>query len=412
MAANTITSYDAVLKEVWPQDAIYDCLFEDAPLLSMLPKETDFYEKIRHIAIGIGTGQGVGTQFLKAQQNKSASIHKEFQLSTSQLYTLFSITRKLIKQSKNDRGSIIKAVAKETERHLKAWKAEMAQWLVGNGGGAKARGDSAWTVTGNTVTLSSQAAIVFIENGMKLQSASTDGSSGAVNAGSVEVNSINYTNGTFTTLETNIQTAIPAVANSDYWFREGDFGAAMPGIGSFIWDGNGGSPPVLYGMVRTSYVERQAGLRVASAGLPRETAMKAVKDVAIFGGKSSHYFLTPTDLLALQLDLQSAGIFFNTKAPGEKIGSYTFGMPFEGIGFMGAKGMVKCFMDVHLTPGEGLLLEMPSWTLASMGELCYIEDTDGKSMLREASADAYETRIVGDPCLYTEMPSHNARVTQ
>lgn len=411
MAANTSTSYSALLKDMWPQDEIYDLLYENMPFLAMVPKDTEFYEKVRHIALGYGTGQGIGSDFATAKAAKSASKESEFQVTTVTHYSLFSITRRLIRQSKNKRGAIVAALARESELALKGWKRELAINLPGNGGAARARGNSSWTITGSVVTLSDINQIVNFEIGMQLQSASTDGTSGSVNTGYVTVAGIDPDAGTFTTVESNIQVAIPAVANSDYWFRNGDFGAVVKGVASFIDATGGSSTPSLFGMTRSDMPTRKAGVRVAgSTLLPREAAMKAAKEIFIMGGKPSHYFLHPNDYLNLQLDLSSAGVLLNMKEPGAAIGEYKFGMPFDGIGFMGPAGVVKCFPDYTFSSAVGELMDLRTWRLASTGELCYLDDEDGNRILREENADAYEGRVVGDYALYCEAPGYNARV--
>lgn len=410
MAANTSTSYSALLKEVWPQEDIYDLLFENMPFLGIVPKDTEFYEKVRHIALGYGAGQGVGADFAVAKSAKTASKEAEFQVTTWTHYSLFSITRKVIRQSKNKRGAILASLARESELALKAWKRELAVMLPGNGGGSIGVGDGSWTVSGSSITLSDINTVVNFEIGMQLQFATTDGTSGSVKAGYVTVSAVNPDTGVITISESNASLAVPGVANTDYIFRNGNFGAMVKGIGAFI--DSSSTPGALYNMTRTDQPVRKAGIRVSATNLlPREAAMKAAKEVFIQGGKPSHYFEAPNDFLALQLDLQSAGSLLNTKEPAAKIGSYTFGMPYEGIGFMGPSGIVKVLPDYTFTPGTAFMLMNSTWKLASTGELCYMDDEDGNRILREENADAYEGRVVGDYALYCEAPGYNARVT-
>jgi len=410
MAATTSTSYSALLKEVWPQEDIYDLLLENMPFLGIVPKDTEFYEKVRHVALGYGTGQGVGADFAIAKAAKTSSKEAEFQVTTYTHYSLFSITRKVIRQSKNKRGAILQALARESELALKAWKREIAIMLPGNGGGMIGTGDGTWTITGNAITLSDINQIVNFEIGQQLQFATTDGTSGSVKSGYVTVSAVNPDTGVITTSESNISVAVPGVANSDKIFRNGNFGAMVKGVGAFIADSS--SPAVLYNMTRTDQPVRKAGLRVSATNLlPREAAMKAAKEVFIQGGKPTHYIEAPNDFLSLQLDLQSAGSLLNTKEPAAKIGSYTFGMPYEGVGFMGPSGVVKVLPDYTFSPGTAFMLMMSTWKLGSTGELCYMDDEDGNRILREENADAYEGRVVGDYALYCEAPGYNARVT-
>lgn len=130
------------------------------------------------------------------------------------------------------------------------------------------------------------------------------------------------------------------------------------------------------------------------------------------GAKPSHEWLHPDDYLKLQNDLASAGLMVNTKEPGAAIGKYTFGTPFEGIGFVGPSGVVKCMSDYNFDAGVSHMQQMDTWKLSSLGPLCYIDDTDGNRMTRILGADSYRGRVVGDLQLICEAPGFNARVAR
>ena len=100
-------------RELWPQTSIYDLILMQSPTLARLPKDTGFYEDIRHIAVGTGSPQGAGALFGTAKANKSASLAKQFALTAKTYYILFSITGRLMRQAKGDKALIVKPYARE-----------------------------------------------------------------------------------------------------------------------------------------------------------------------------------------------------------------------------------------------------------------------------------------------------------
>src|ERR1019366_3643062 len=106
------------------------------PAYALVRKSTDFFEKVRNIAVGFGATQGAGADFTQAKANKQPSKEVSFQITTVSYYSLFSVTRKLIRQSQNKRGAIAAALERESTLALKTWKRDMGYLLFGNGGGA------------------------------------------------------------------------------------------------------------------------------------------------------------------------------------------------------------------------------------------------------------------------------------
>lgn len=407
MGAN-VTNYDALLKEVWPQEDIYDLLYDQAPHLAALPKDTNFEEKVRHVAVGYGFAQNLGATVAEVESIGDAVKQAEFQVTKVSMFGAFEIDRILIKQSKGKRGAIMAALSRETEFALKAYKKDLAKYLTGNGGGALFQASN---VSGQTITVSDPNLLVHIDKGMRLQSSSTDGTSGSVNTGYVTVASVDPDAGTITVVEASVATGIPSVGTTDYFFRKSMFGAAVKGCEA--WVPSSVSATAFFGLDRTVSPRKLGGVRVTATGLsPREASMKAAKELRIMGAKPSHEWLHPDDYLKLQNDLASAGLLVNTKEPGAAIGKYTFGTPFEGIGFVGPSGVVKCMSDYNFVAGVSHMQQIDTWKLASLGPLCYIDDTDGNRMTRILGADSYRGRVVGDFQLICEAPGFNARVAR
>lgn len=411
MAAATSTTYDALLREIWPQEDIYDLLYENNPTFAMMPKDTSFYEKIRHIALGYGTTQGVSADFSTAKANKQASLEKEFKITPVTYYSLFSIQRQLLKRSQNKKVAIAAALERESKMAFKAWKRDIALLIYGSGGGNIAQLTSTQSLSGNTFTPLTATDVRHFEINMTLTSSIDNTGVAGVKSGSVLVTKVNRTPGSeLVTLSQNLNIGIPQVAVSDYIFRQGNYNAVLTGISGWI-PSTDPTSTAFFGCDRSVDPLRLGGIRVSCAGLsPREGAMKMSKEIFANGGEPTHDFRHPDDYLNLQLELMSAGVLYNVKEPGASVGKYEFGIPFEGVGYQGPSGIVKVFPEINQFSGVANVLQMDTWKFASMGDVPYFATEDGSGrILRESDADSYEGRAVGDFQVYNEAPGFNAR---
>lgn len=415
MSAATSTTFDALLKQMWPQSEIYDLLYENMPAYALVKKETDFFEKIRNIAVGIGATQGAGADFTTAKNSKAPSTEKAFAVTTVSYYSLFSVTRKLIRQSQNKRGAIAAALERESSLALKTWKRDMGILLFGNGGGSLGQVSSGQSTA--TVTLTTASDHRHFEPNMTLAVSSDDGSGtspAGVRAGTVVVKSVSPSNGTVTIMSGNWSDVgnIPAIAGSDFIFRNGNYASCIKGFGGWLPSTDPTSGDSWFGVDRSVMPTRTAGIRKTVTGLsPREGLMTSAMAVFDNGGAPSHEFRHTADFLNIQLELQSAGNLLVVKDQAEKPDGMMFGIDFEGLSVMGPVGPVKIFPDYNCPQGTSFMLQLDTWMLAGTGDFPYIDAQDGNRILREESADAYEGRIVGDLQFYCEAPGYNCRST-
>ncbi len=412
MAAAQSSTYK-LLRDLWPQKAIYDELLSASPSLGILKKDTSFYESHRFIDVGYGAPQGVGPDFGIAKAGKTASKTKEFSITAVTMYGLFSLSGRLMRQSKGDKAVIVKPLARESRNVLMQYKRDLSRYLHGNGGGALAQ--ITGTVTTATMSLVDTNTNRFIEQGMTLHSSTTDGTSGAVNAGQVTVLSVvRNLDGTssITVNEASWATGIPACATSDYIFRAGAFGAVFTGFEGWNPSADPGATS-FFGVDRTADVQRLGGVRINCAGKsPREAALRAARILTDVGGSPDTYILSTTDWEALALELQSAGTLKYTQVPASAIGKFNFGLKYDAIQLMGPMGAINVICDADATVSVGRMLTLDTWTLASTGELVsIIEGGAGPNgMMMEDASDAFESRLVGDFQLYCEAPGYNGRV--
>jgi hypothetical protein len=421
MTAANSTTYSALLREIWPQTDIFDELYTiNQSYYGIVSKDTTFHDVIRHIAVGYGYTGGLSAQFSNAKRNKTPSVESKFDITPVIYYSLFSIQRQLLRRAQNKKAAILPALERQVKMALNGWKRRMGIYLWGNGVGNVAQIATApsGTTPGGTVLTASQLQVTNVADMKKFQKNVTIGFS-ADNTGATSqraavvplvVTNLDRDNAILT-FNVPVATSCPTFGATDYIYFDGDYGQAVSGNYGWI-PTTAPTSTAWFGLDRTLDVQWLAGWRVSGKSLtPKAAAMKAAKVIAEADGEGTHYFLSPNDYLNLQYELEGAGSLRNMKEPSASIGKYQSGVTFNGIEFMGSMGPIKAFFDINVPDGYPMLMDLSTWTFATMGDAPYFDSEDGNEILREVDADAFEGRIVGDIQNYTEAPGRNVVVT-
>lgn len=391
-----------VLKEIYPNGVPKELVFETCPFLGMVPKDTEeaYGEHIK-VPLLYADPQGTSATFANAQSNKTGSKWKAFELDTVDHYGVTGITGRAIDKSKKDRGSFVRGLKTQMDGIMRTVGRRLSHNIFRNHGGALAVGDGAWTVGSTTFVTSTARDIRHIEPGAVLVAATTDGTSGAPRSGSVTVSSVNRRTGQV--IATGNWTAgIAAVANTDYIFKQGDFGAMMSGLDSWIPAADPGAT-AFFGVDRTADVIRLGGNRKSMTGIPIEEAVEEMLQiVADEGGKPDVILLSTPNWRAFSQALGSKKEYGTRNAWDAEIG-------YRSIKVMGPNGEVDVIADPDSQSDVAWVLQMNTWKLYSMGELVRILDDDGLPYLREASSDGVEVRVVSRPQLGCMAPGWNGR---
>ena len=418
MASETTTSLGLILKQIWPQQEIYDELNFGMPGYALMRKETDLGNQT-NIAVGFGTSQGIGTSFADAKGNKQPSSVGGFTVPAVTIYSLDSVSRQAIALSRGNTRAIVGALDRAAQQAILGWKFEASTELWGNGGGAIGQ---VLSISTNQVTLYSQDDAVKFDLNMTVQAAPDDGTAAtggptAVRQGKVLIGAVNRSTGGTWTLQCasgnwTDATNIPNLAANDYLFRGGNYNNVLIGVGGWIPASDPGSTDSFYGQNRSKDPLRLGGIRIAGTTLtPREAAMRMVRESLRNSANPTHYFLNPTNFESLQFELQSAGVLVMVKQTPAPIGSHSFGEPIDGISFQGPGGTVKVFADSRVPTGVGFGLELDSWAIKGAEAFPTLMAGDGVSMLREEWADSFEIRILGDLQTICYAPGRNTRIT-
>lgn len=423
MAAANSTTYSALLKEIWPQDDIINELYDtNQSAYALTPKDTSFYEVVRHIAVGYGYTGGASATFTNAKANKAPTVESQFKVTPVQYYSLFSIQRQLLRRAQNKKAAVVPALERQSKMAIEVWKRRMGIYLFNQNVGAigqvlTAPGGTATTIGGTQVLTTSQIQLTsapdmrhFNKNVTVDFSSDNTGVAGvAFMISPLTVTGLDRDNA-IVTFNQPVATACPSLAGTvnTYVYYSGDYNAIISGFAQWC-PTTAPTSTLFFGLDRTADIQLLAGWRVSCKNKSmRAAGMTTAKVLHEIGGKPSYWLLSPNDHLNLQIELESAGALKTIKQPGAPMNGRTFGEPFEGISLSGPAGQIKCFFDINVPDNYAWMTDLDAWTYATMGDAPYFDQEDGNEILRETDADAFEGRIVGDPQLYTDAPAHSA----
>jgi hypothetical protein len=405
MAASTVSNVAEILNRlVEPGDQ--KTLYEKAPLMGMMPKDTGFKGRSILMPLRYSPEPGGSAVYARARANKNPSKYKEFEVTRRKDYALGSLTTELYRAAKGGgEAAIVDALTSVINGLKNTAKRSLVVSLYRNGGGA--RGRVASGQGSSTITLLTPDDIVNFEVGMQLDGATTDGTSGSVITGGASsvIVSIDRDAGTITNsaVNWNNAAAIDGIAANNYLFRGGDFGATIIGLDG--WIPSTVTSTAFYGVDRTADSERLGGCRLSTTPATVEaTLLDLLKRVYRAGGAPDHAFLHPEKFNKLVKELGSKRTYTDARSSDASIG-------YRGLVVEGQGGQCKVFSDPNCQRDTLWALTMDTWKFRTLGEPMGILDEDGKMMLRESDDDALELRLATYGAVTCDAPAYNGRAT-
>jgi hypothetical protein len=421
MASSTfdITAASAVLKQRYTKKKLNTLSYNDNPWLGLIPKDENLGSNafVFGLRNAVSQTRAWGTfsnaQAVSNSNAGSSSTYQRFVVPHYNDYATANITGDAIDSAKGNENALIDVLTAEIDGTLYNASRSLAIAMYKNGGGARGQISTGSSVSSSTITLTTIQDVVNFETGMALQVASTDGTSGSARSGTAYVIGVDRDLGTITVSSTLGGTAtawnscISAVQTSDYIFQYGDLGNAMVGVAGWIPStAPTSTDPLFYNVNRSSDVTRLAGVRYNGQGGPiEETLIETAARLGREGSAPDYCFLNPLNYSQLVKALGAKVIYDRAKVVDEP------DIGFEAVKLQGPRGPIKVIGDVNCPFGTGYMLKSDTWSLRSIGKAPRIINLDEVSMLRVATADAYEVRIVSRVCMTCDAPGWNANIT-
>lgn len=388
MASNTVASYDAVLKTQWPQSKVANL----ANLRNTLLQRTKRDETVGKnfvLALQHGNGAGGGSaSFAKANANKSAMKYGGFLIAPTPLYQVATIDGQALRIGRQGPKSAVLDTFDATMKGGSAALGRSAGWMLfGNGGGSRGVAKSH---SGVSLTLTNADDCVNFEEDMVIGTSSTDGTSGALDTGTVTIVGVDVENGILTASAN--WTSITGFADGHFLFRDGDFGAVPVGLAGWLPKvAPQPGDPLFFTVDRSVNPTRLAGIRYSNPGLPFDQALQqAMARVARAGGMVDLIVMNPMDIVVLTIAQMSKVVI--SAADLKK--NPDIGM--DSVWIISPMGRTEVIPDLNCPIGVAYGLTMDAWKLYSNGPaLGYLDDDGIGKILREGGADQYTMRLGG-----------------
>lgn len=386
-------------------------LYEAAPLLALLAKDSKFNGESKFIPIRYTNEPGGSASFDKALANRGPSGFKRFEITRKKDYGIASIETELVRAAKSagDGGAVVAVTDAVLKGLRNTQKRSLCRSIYGNGGGYRAQVASG--VASDTITLLNKEDIVWFEPNMMLDGSTNDGTSGVVITGgaAAKIIEVDPEAGTLKnngSANWNAGTGINGLAANGYLFRQGDFGLTLQGLDAWI-------PPTVSatafnGVVRTLHKERLGGCRITptTEGFEYSTiedaALALLERVWRAGGSPDKIFVHPKRYRRLAKELGSRRQYVDVKTE--------VGVGFKGIMIEGQGGPCTVVSDPNCQRDVMWALTLDTWKLNTLGDVMSILDDDGNEpWIREGDSDAMQIRMATFGNLSCDAPGLNGR---
>lgn len=398
MATLDVSSAQAALKAYYSTQRVENLMYQDAPLFAALEKVKDFYGKNYPLPLKVTNPQGRSATFTNAQNQKTASVYRDFTLTRAKDYSLASISSEAIMASESNPGAFLRLATSEIDGALDSLKRSIAWSLYGDGSGSLGSISAISAANPAVITLTRADDIVKFEVGQLLEG--RNGVTARIFATGISVATVAAVDRDAGTVTTNVDNSggTATLVSGDTLNVVGDYNAKLSGLAAWI-PSTAPSSTAFFGLDRTIDVTRLAGIRNQGSGKPMdEVYVDAARRIGREGGSPDMGFLGYSRYATLEKTLGSRVIYDDVEMAG---------VGFRGIKIQGPSRPITIMPDRDCPDLRGYLLSMETWAMYSLKEPVMILDLDGNKFLREGSADSYEVRCATFSQLATVMPGHN-----
>jgi hypothetical protein len=401
---STVSALQYILKTKYDQKKLYELTYPDCAFLGSVRKDLKFGGNNARITLRYGRPQGGSMVFGTAQTNKTSSSDVGMLLTRAKDYHICGITGEALLAGEGSENTLISAVNGEMEGCTLNFRRSLSVQLYANGGGARSQFDGVTSIASKTMPLLDAQQIVFFEVGQWCVLATTDGTTGSVEANHEQISAVDRDAGKISATSAAWNTVITTAANTDYIFREGDFGVAIKGLEAWIPATAPASGDSFFGVDRSVDTTRLAGVRfAASTGAAKEdTLVDCSARLGREGGIPDTVYLQNLDRADIVKNLAGKAVFDMTKATDGSVG-------YKALILEGDKAPIKVVVDPNQKKGRFHMLQLDTWVLKSLKGVPHFIDEDGNKLLREATSDGFEWRMRALWQLGCEAPGYNAR---
>lgn len=334
----------------------------------------------------------------------SPTVSRKFNVPLAKDYAATWIDELTMRKAANDRGSFVDARKFEIDGLLRQLGNSLSHSLYRAGDGTVGRGDGAYSVAGNVITLLTRADSKFFYLGMPLDFVANSGGapSGAARVVATQravVTKIDEDGGTITAAldvtgaaVSALSTNYTSVANTDWIAPMGDYNQNFATTGAIKVKGLAAWIPLtaptggdnFYGVDRSIYPTRLAGSRLNDPTAPAEDSIMALGEILHERGANPDIVLVSPRQFTKISRRKNAQVIFEGAGGQATHGFMTFMIATSA-------GMLPVYADPDCPEDRGYILSLGTWKIKHLG-LPEIVTTDGLNALRRPALDQIEIR--------------------
>lgn len=395
----------ALLKELYPDGLPESILQRRHVLMSRLMKDSEAYGDHMVIPVVYDNPSGRSASIASVLDTSAGPIgptrSAKFLVFLMSDYAATWINELTIRKAANDRGAFVNSFRFEINGLLRQLGNSLAHSLYRDGSGTIGKGDSAYSVAGNVITLSNRADTKFFSLGMVIDFVpAAFGAARAVATQRAQVTKVDEDGAAITcaldatgAALTAFSTNYTGVTNADFIVPVGDYNANFATTAANKIRGLAAWVPLtaptggdnFWGVDRSVFPTRLSGHRLNDPTAPAEDSIMALAEVMHERGASPDFgVISPRQFTKMSKRL-------NAKVEYEGAGGEA-GYGFSSVRIATSAGNMPIFADPDCPEDRGYLLTTDSWRIKHLGGLPEIVTTDGLTALRRPALDQLEVR--------------------
>lgn len=393
MTQSTKTTFDAALKQIYVQSYLHKSVYQNRPMLGILPKFEGFEGRNMPIPNIYGDPQGRSASFTTAQTNTTATKVVDFLIDIVDDYSIVHTAGNLIARTRTNKGAFLKALKNDIDRAISSLSNSLESAIPRSGTGSIGVVGS---VSTDTVTLATTADAKNFEPGMEIVASSADGGALRDSGNANTVTEVNRRDGTITA-DTNWTSAISGFTTSDFLYVEGDAAnggsnVKVSGFQAWLPSTAPTSGDSFFGVDRSVDSRLYGSYYDGSSDTMEEALIEGQSVASSEEGNPDVIIMNHTKMRKLVKELGAKKEHAEVNSVGPK--GLVANVGYRGIVIQGDSGEMRAVAANKCPDADGFALERKNWVLVSTGPAVTPFDFDGNSVLRQHNADGIEGRIV------------------
>lgn len=381
MAQIQTSDATAIAKEYYASGGFRDSAYKENPGFALATKKS-ITGKYHDFALQYGQAPNRSRTAATTLNKTNKTNFINFNVPTVASYDAKDIDQKALAEIK-DEGAFVDILTNTIDNLGNSLGNGLGEDLFLNTGAALGTVGSIATVN---LTLANPSHVTRFYVNQVIRSASTDGTSGALDAGSVTITAIDRDQGILTAAA-NWTAGIAAIAAGRYLFNDGDFGLGRAGLAAWCPDVTTGLGTAFYGATRSVDVNRMAGSRqTVSTGADIVSSLRVL--LARMGREeaSPDTALMSFDMLAdLETQVETK-VYVDVKSKDVDMG-------FEAIRVIAGGRRVDCVPDRSCGDDRIYVLKKEVLqVIYSQDDVVTLDDMDGELLSRNPTSFSYDIR--------------------